>query len=178
MALKIRELTVEEDTEVERLARSRVASARQVERARIVRCAREGLGVPEVARRLGLGQDTVRTWIKRFNEWGLAGLADLPRSGCPPTYTPEQVAEVVAASLTDPKELGQPFGSWTIERLQVYLKQGKGLGMSRSRVGAILFAEGLRWRTQETWFGERVDPEFAAKRGRSSACVPSPRRAV
>jgi hypothetical protein len=24
-------------------------------------------------------------------------------------------------------------------------------------------AEGLRWRTDETWFGERVDPNFAEK---------------
>jgi transposase len=176
--LRLRELSAEEVAEVERLARSRAESARLVERARIIRQAHAGLRVPEVARELKLGQDTVRTWIKRFNEKGLAGLADLPRSGCPPTYTPEQVAEVVAASLTDPEELGRPFGSWTIERLQVYLKEEKGLGMSRSRVGAVLFAEGLRWRSQETWFGERVDPEFAEKRGRSSACVPSPRRAV
>jgi len=28
----------------------------------------------------------------------------------------------------------------------------------------MLLAEGLRWRKQETWFGERVDPEFAEKR--------------
>ena len=178
MALRVRELTVEEKAEVERLARSRTAPARLVERARLVRLASEGRRVPEVARELKLGPGTVRTWIKRFNEQGPAGLADLPRSGCPPTYTPEQVAEIVATSLTDPEELGRPFGSWTIERLQVYLKEEKGLGMSRSRVGAVLFAEGLRWRTQETWFGERVDPEFAEKRGRSSACVPSPRRAV
>jgi transposase len=174
--LRLRELSPEEVVEVERLARSRTASARLVERARIIRCAHEGSGVPEVARQLKLGQDTVRTWIKRFNGEGAAGLADRPRSGCPPTYTPEQVAEVVAASLTDPAELGRPFGSWTVERLRVYLKEERGLGMSRSRVGAVLFAEGLRWRSQETWFGERVDPEFAAKKGPSSACAPAPRR--
>jgi hypothetical protein len=38
--------------------------------------------------------------------------------------------------------------------------------MRRSRIDEILLAEGLRWRRQETWFGERVDPEFAAKRAR------------
>jgi hypothetical protein len=30
----------------------------------------------------------------------------------------------------------------------------------------------LKWRHQETWFGERVDPEFAAKRGRSRSSKP------
>jgi hypothetical protein len=33
--------------------------------------------------------------------------------------------------------------------------------MKRSRIDEILRNEGLRWRTQETWFGEWVDPEYA-----------------
>lgn len=37
--------------------------------------------------------------------------------------------------------------------------------MKRSRLDEVLLTEGLRWRKEETWFGERVDPEFAAKRG-------------
>ena len=37
--------------------------------------------------------------------------------------------------------------------------------MKRSRLDEVLLTEGLRWRKQETWFGERVDPDFAAKRG-------------
>jgi hypothetical protein len=40
---------------------------------------------------------------------GLDGLADLPRSGRPATYSAEQVAEVIAAALSDPQKLGQPF---------------------------------------------------------------------
>ena len=39
--------------------------------------------------------------------------------------------------------------------------------MQRSRIDEILLHEGLRWRKHETWFGERVDPAFAEKRGRS-----------
>ena len=42
------------------------------------------------------------------------------------------------------------------------------IAIKRSRIGELLQAEGLRWRTQETWFGARVDPAFAEKRGRSS----------
>jgi transposase len=64
--------------------------------------------------------------------------------------------------------LGLPFASWTLDRLAAYLHEEKGLAIKRSRIGEILAAEGLRWREQEAWFGERPDPEFAAKRGRSS----------
>lgn len=38
--------------------------------------------------------------------------------------------------------------------------------MKRSRIGEVLVAEGLRWRKQEAWFGERPDPAFAEQRGR------------
>ena len=49
-----------------------------------------------------------------------------------------------------------------------YLHEAKGIPIRRTRIGELLVAEGLRWRTQETWFGERVDPAFAEKRGPSS----------
>jgi hypothetical protein len=68
-------------------------------------------------------------------------------------------------SLTPPEQLGLPFASWTLDRLEAYLNERKGIAIKRSRIDDLLIAEGLRWRTQETWFGERVDPEFAQKRG-------------
>jgi len=46
-----------------------------------------------------------------------------------------------------------------------YLREHKGIAIKRSRIDDLLLAEGLRWRTHETWFGARVDPEFAQKRG-------------
>src|SRR5919198_974715 len=96
----------------------------------------------------------------------LAGLEDQPRAGRPPTYTPEQVARVVATALTDPKSLDLPFASWTLDRLAAYLTEHQGIAIKRSRIDEILLKEGLRWRKHESWFGERVDPEFARKRGR------------
>jgi transposase len=106
----------------------------------------------------------VRKWLKRFNEIGLEGLQDAERPGKPPRYTPEQVGEVVATALTNPSTLGLPFASWTLDRLEAYLNVVKGIPIKRTRIDDILSAEGPRWRKQETWFGERVDPEFAEKR--------------
>ena len=75
---------------------------------------------------------------------------------------------MIAASLTNPQSLGLPFGCWTLDRLEAYLNEEQDIPIKRSRIGEILLDEGLRWRRQETWFGERVDPEFAEKRGSSS----------
>ena len=127
---------------------------------------------PAIAAALGLTAETVRAWIRRFNAQGLAGLADQPRAGRPPTYTPEQVATVIATALTDPRSLDLPFALWTLDRLAAYLHEQKGIAIKRSRIDEILLAEGLRWRKHETWFGERVDPEFAEKRGGSRRSTP------
>jgi transposase len=159
--LRLREMTEEERTAVERLAHSRTAPARRVERARIIRHASRGQGAPEIAEQLRLDAYTVRGWIKRFNAAGLAGLEDRPRAGRPPTYAPEQVAAVIATALTEPGALDLPFASWTLDRLAAYLNEREGIAIKRSRIDEILRAEGLRRRRHESWFGERVDPEFA-----------------
>ena len=174
MALKIRALTEEEATELQRRAQSRTEPARVVERARMVWGVHQGEHVPAVAQRLGVGADVVRTWIRRFNSAGLPGLADRPRKGRPVTYSMEQVTQVLATAVTDPKTLGLPFGCWTLDRLTTYLHErpaeaGGPLPISRSHLDRLLAGEGLRWRKEETWFGERVDPQFAEKRGPSSS---------
>jgi transposase len=81
------------------------------------------------------------------------------------------VGDLIAASLTDPQALGLPFASWTLDRLATFLNEDRGIAIKRSRIGEILQREGLRWRKQETWFGERPDPAFAAKRGPSSRSI-------
>jgi hypothetical protein len=65
-----------------------------------------------------------------------------------------------------------------LDRLEAYLNEQKGIAMKRSRIGEVLIAEGLRWRQQETWFGERVDPAFAEKRGVSPRSTRRHRTAV
>ena len=83
----------------------------------------------------------MRLWLKRFNEAGLVGLGDLPRSGAPPTYGSEAVGEVIATSLTDPQTLGLPFACWTMDRLEAYLNEEKGIPIKRSRISDLLVAE-------------------------------------
>jgi transposase len=199
MRVRVRVLTEEEQETVGRLARSRTAPARLVERAQMIALASHGRRVSAIAAELGVGAETVRTWLKRFNGAGVDGLQDAPRSGRPATYTPEQVGEVIATALTNPQELELPFGCWTLDRLEAFLNEERQLPIKRSRIDELLIAEGLRWRAQETWFGERaslaldqdqqpvplpikkeraVDPDFAQKRGSSRPSIRHLRPAV
>ena len=99
------------------------------------------------------------------------------RSGRPPIYSAAERSAVITTALSHPAELGLPFASWTLDRLVAYLGE-QGIGMRRSRVSEVLLAEGLKWRQEETWFGARVDPDFARKRGRSSNSTPGRRTAA
>jgi len=171
-------MTAAEHAAVAKLARSHTAPAHRVQRAQILWRASRGETASAIAARVGLDGETVRKRIRRFNAEGLEALKDRPRSGRRPTYTAEQTATVIATALTQPETLGLPFAAWTLDRLAAYLHEEKSIAMQRSRIDEILIHEGLRWRKHETWFGERVDPEFAEKRGSSKRSTPRRLRAV
>ena len=141
-ALRARRRFGEEAAAIEHLARSRTAPARTVERARIVLLSHQGDSVADIAETLVISPATVRMWLHRFNQAGVDGLADRPRDGRPPTYTAEQVGEVIATRLTDPAELDLPFGAWTLDRLTAYLNEARDLPIKRSWIGELLQAEG------------------------------------
>ncbi len=166
--LPLRVLTAEEQQVIQTLVRSQTAPYRLVERAKIIEQAAQGRSIPQLAESMHLNEKTIRKWFKRFGEQGLAGLEDAPRSGAPSRYTVENQALILEVAATAPAKLDQPFHCWSLKRLQIYLKEKKGLSMKVSRIRQLLHAEGLRWRKQEGWFGERIDPAFAEKRGLSN----------
>jgi transposase len=166
--LRVRALTTDEAATIDRLRRARTEAAQTVLRAQVIWHSQQGQSVDAIAKTLGVSTAMVRKWVRRFNAQGMAGLQDAPKSGRPPTYSAEQVSTVVATALTDPQTLGLPFAAWTLDRLQAYLNEECAIGIKRSRIDDLLRSEGLRWRKQESWFGERVDPDFVEKRGPSS----------
>jgi transposase len=177
MTIRVRDVGDQEKEELGRMARSRTVGAGLVRRAQIVLHALEGLKAPEISARMGSCGATVRHWLKRFNARGLQGLEEDVRTGRPPTYSAEQRSAVIDTALTPPADLGLPFASWTLDRLVAYLGE-RGIAMRRSRISEIFLREGLKWRREESWFGERVDPDFTRKRGRSSSSTRQRRPAV
>ena len=73
--------TAQERQTLVQLASSRTAPARFIERAQILLALAAGRRPSQVARGFGISRPTVYTWIHRFNEQGLHGLEDRPRSG-------------------------------------------------------------------------------------------------
>jgi transposase len=174
--LRLRELTEEERSTIERLVHARSTPVGKLKRAQIIWLASQGHLTPEIAKQLKVSERMVRNRLHRFNEQGVLGLEEAPRSGRPVTYEPALVSEIIQTALSRPADLGEEdYTTWTLDRLVEYLHRVKGIRMKRSRISEIFIAEGLSWRHDETWFGERVDPDFAKKRGPSKPSIPTPR---
>lgn len=176
--LRIRKLEAEEYQALKKWAASRTMAAGRVKRAEIILLSNQGYIAAEIAQKLDLNEKTVRLWISRFNRAGVAGLEEKSRAGRPPVYSTDDVATVLQLAQTAPQSLGLPFHFWTLDRMVAYLSQEKGIGIKRSRLSEIFRHEGLRWKQEEGWMGERVDPDFAQKRGSSSVSTSSLRPAV
>jgi transposase len=99
------------------LARRGRAEHRHVLRARIVLAAADGQSTAGIARALGIVEDTVRQWRKRFCHEGLPGLADRPRSGRPRVFPATGRGEVKALACALPTQAEVPLARWSCPQL-------------------------------------------------------------
>src|SRR5689334_15824242 len=79
---------------------ARCRDARAARRMLALALVLEGASRAEAARAAGMDRQTLRDWVRRYNEEGLAGLRDRRRPGPRPRLTPEQEAEQEAELAT------------------------------------------------------------------------------
>src|SRR5947208_13919491 len=111
-------LAAEERQELE--AVSRRAVGRVALRAQMVLLSGRGYSVPRIAAIHDCGEDVVRTWLHRYEEEGVAGLEDEPRSGRPPK-DPLARQIVDAQAQQSPECLGYAQACWTVATLAAFL---------------------------------------------------------
>lgn len=168
--IRLRPLTIEEQSAIKRLAHSRTEPIRLVQRARIIELMVNdpALSASEAGLRAGFKSNAVGpVWVKRLNEAGLAGLQDEARPGRPAQHDQVVRSKLISLALQKPRSLGYPFELWTLQRLQRALQERAGIHLSDSTIWTWLAEEGLQWKRQQSWFHqvERHDPEFVEKRG-------------
>jgi transposase len=172
-AVKLRTLTTEEETEIRKLAASRKAAHRLVQRAKVIVAMLDDpkLHATQAGQQAGFsGRQSGVDWVKRFNAEGIAGLEDKAKAGRPPTHAQSVRSALLNLARTKPESLGYPYKLWTLERLQIAFQEREGIHLSDSTIWEWVEAEGFRWKRQESWFhdAEQADPEFVEKRGASS----------
>ena len=127
-------------------------------RSKIVLLAAEGLYNQPIADSLGVHVQTSRRWRERWAEAAerlavadgeMADkelrlliedvLSDEPRSGKPPTFTAEQICQIVAISCEPPEESGRPITHWTpTELADEVVKRNIVASISPRSVGRFL----------------------------------------
>jgi transposase len=147
-------------------ARRARGEQRDVLRARIVLAAAAGRPNAAIARRLDIGEDTVRKWRARFAGEGVPGLDDRPRSGRPRVFADVAAAEVKAMACALPAETGVPLARWSSTELAAEaVARGLVDAVSASTVRRWLTGDAIKpWRCR-SWIFPR-DPDFAVKAAR------------
>jgi transposase len=139
-------------TELRRRVRAATSTVREQERARIVLLRLQGLSVTAVAKQLGTTAKRVSTWSNRFEQRGLAGLADKPGRGRRPSIPAAKVARVITGVTQPPKGRRR----WSVRSM------GRHAGMSHSTVQRIWTKNGLKPHVIKT-FKLSKDADFEEK---------------
>jgi transposase len=147
-------LSTQEELALTKQVRSKVLSQREVQRARLVLLAADGIPVKEIALRLDMSVPSVRLWRDRFDEKRLDGLKDRPGRGRRPGHTEADRARLIAMVCSQPPPDGATH--WTVRSLAA------ATGMARSLVHNILQQERLQPHRTKTWVTS-TDPEFETK---------------
>jgi len=87
------------------------------QRAPAIRLNAKGFTIPPLHDIFGVDRDTVSAWITRFEQFGIDGLRDAPRSGRPPIYTEDEVHQLQTLIDAEPRQ---------IKQAQAHLEQATG----------------------------------------------------
>ncbi len=156
-------VSASEARELERIVRKGRGEARWYRRARMVQLAASGESISGIARALGTSRARVGDWLGRFEEEGVRGLEDQPRSGRPVEITALERHQVIAAACGDPSEFGLERTVWSHEALAVALERSGRVGsISSSTVGRILAEAEIKPHRVKAWC-HSTDPEYQEK---------------
>lgn len=105
-----------------------------------------GRSAPEIARLLFMAPMSVRRWLARYEEGGVAALTSSRPPGRTPTWDEAFEWQLVDAAISDPRTRGQPFSGWTAARMADYLAATTGVRLSDERIRVLLRQHGYTLR--------------------------------
>jgi transposase len=152
---------------------SRQAVGRVALRAQMVLLSARGYSVPQIAAIHDCGPEVIRLWLHRYEDHGVGGLDDAPRSGRPPTQ-PLAGHIIDTQAGPSPECSGHVHSCWTVALLTAFLATRFGLRLSRPSVRRYLHRLGWRWARPRLApaQGRRPDPQAAERRAAlAAACA-------
>jgi transposase len=142
---------------------SRQAIGRVARLSHMVLLSDRGFTVPQIAAIHDCGGDVVRIWLHRYEQHGVAGLEDEPRSGRPPKdHLAGPIVDAQASQ--SPPCSGHVQACWSVALLTAFLAQRFRLLLSCASVRRYLHQMGWRWARPRLAPARKPDPEAEAKR--------------
>jgi transposase len=141
---------------------SRQAIGRVALRAQMVLLCDRGFSVPQIATIPACGHDVVRTWLHRYQQEGVAGLEDEPRSGRP-AKNPLAGWIVDTQTSQSPPCSGHVQTCWSVSLLTAFVARRFRLLLSPTSVRRWLHHLGWRWKRPRLAPARKPDPEAESK---------------
>ena len=98
----------------------------------------------DAARLCGMERQTLRDWVHRYNDQGLAGLADKPQPGPAPRLTQKQEAVVAELVRKGPNLDEHGVVRWRRQDLARVIEARFGVSLAERTVGTLLRRLGFR----------------------------------
>lgn len=108
---------------------------------------------------LGCIRQTVLHQISRYEEEGISGLEDRPRSGARAKANKEYIAELKEAVVSDPRDLAYRFSVWSVERLQRHLHQKTGVELDPKYLAELMKKHDIVYRKPKHDLSHKRDPQ-------------------
>lgn len=139
----------ENASEAELLTAARVSvTFRESRRFQAMRALIMGYRHEQVAALYGVTERALVRWVSFFNERGIDGLVEKPRSGRPRKLSPEQVAKV-AEVVKDPSLAGRVH--WTGRGVHGWLRETLQVEVGYRTVIRLLHEAGFRLKVPQPW---------------------------
>ena len=130
--------------ELRRVAR-RETNGRVASRLLALANALDGMERGEAARRAGMDRQTLRDWVIRFNDQGIEGLRDRPKSGRPTWLDEGQMASLRALVLRGPDPERDGVSTWRAKDLCRIVEERFKVAYSENGLLRLLHDLGLSW---------------------------------
>jgi len=157
-------LSDKERKTLEKIAGSRKAEVRLVQRAKIILFSSDSeLRNQEIGDKVGCSRQIVFKWRKRFCKNRLDSLKDDPRSGHPLAFTAKERTKVLAMATKSPESEGKHFTDWSVRELAKHIVQKKIVrSIHWTTVSDWLRNADIKPHKWEYWLNSK-DPDFEKK---------------
>ena len=130
---------------IEKIRHEKDASVR--DRYRAILWIHQGESRGDVAKRLGIGCNTLWRWVKGYNSGGESGIHRQPGQGRKRTLTPERVEKIKGW-------VNAEEGVWTLRRMKLKLEEAEGIAVTQQAIWHRLHESRWSWKT-----GRPTNPE-------------------